>query len=84
MQQHPRPGIKPMSPALAGGFFTAEPPGKLPAGFLFLFFFLGYFSSEICGSLKYFKSFQLDWVECVWVGGVPIHRGTSGQNLQEL
>ena len=52
--------------------------------FFFFFFFLGYFSSEICGSLKYFKSFQLDWVECVWVGGVPIHRGTSGQNLQEL
>ena len=24
----PRPGIKPMSPALAGGFFTTEPPGK--------------------------------------------------------
>ena len=23
------PGIKPMSPALAGGFFTSEPPGKL-------------------------------------------------------
>ena len=23
------PGIKPASPALAGGFFTAEPPGKL-------------------------------------------------------
>ena len=23
------PGIKPMSPALAGGFFTTEPPGKL-------------------------------------------------------
>ena len=22
------PGIKPTSPALAGGFFTAEPPGK--------------------------------------------------------
>ena len=22
------PGIKPMSPALAGGFFTTEPPGK--------------------------------------------------------
>ena len=60
-----------MSPALAGGFFTAEPPGKLPAGFLSFFFFLGYFSSEICGSLKYFKSFQLDWVECVWVGEYP-------------
>ena len=24
----PDPGIKPASPALAGGFFTAEPPGK--------------------------------------------------------
>ena len=24
----PDPGIKPVSPALAGGFFTAEPPGK--------------------------------------------------------
>jgi len=24
----PDPGIKPMSPVLAGGFFTAEPPGK--------------------------------------------------------
>ena len=25
----PNPGIEPTSPALAGGFFTAEPPGKL-------------------------------------------------------
>ena len=24
----PDPGIEPLSPALAGGFFTAEPPGK--------------------------------------------------------
>ena len=24
----PDPGIKPMSPALAGGVFTTEPPGK--------------------------------------------------------
>ena len=24
----PGPGIKPMSPALAGGFFTTEPPGR--------------------------------------------------------
>ena len=24
----PDPGIEPMSPALAGGFFTAEPAGK--------------------------------------------------------
>ena len=26
----PDPGIKPASPALAGRFFTSEPPGKLP------------------------------------------------------
>ena len=26
--QLPDPGIKPASPALAGGFFTTEPPGK--------------------------------------------------------
>ena len=25
----PDPGIKPASPVLTGGFFTAEPPGKL-------------------------------------------------------
>ena len=24
----PHPGIEPVSPALAGGFFTTEPPGK--------------------------------------------------------
>jgi len=24
----PSPGIKPVSPALTGGFFTTEPPGK--------------------------------------------------------
>ena len=27
----PNPGVEPMSLALAGGFFTAEPPGK-PSG----------------------------------------------------
>ena len=26
----PRPGINPASPALEGGFLTAEPPGKSP------------------------------------------------------
>ena len=29
----PRPGIKRMSTALAGGFFTTEPPGKPLFGF---------------------------------------------------
>ena len=27
LQDLPDPGIKPMSPTLVGGFFTAEPPG---------------------------------------------------------
>ena len=30
----PDPGIKPESPALAGGFLTTEPPGKPPSKFL--------------------------------------------------
>jgi len=33
----PRPGIEPVSPALADRFFTAEPPGK-PLEALFLSF----------------------------------------------
>ena len=32
----PRSGIEPMSPALAGGLFTTEPPGKI-LGFVCLF-----------------------------------------------
>ena len=28
----PNPGIEPASPALAGGFFTTEPPGKPQGG----------------------------------------------------
>ena len=27
----PGPGLEPVPPALAGGFFTTEPPGKSPA-----------------------------------------------------
>ena len=35
----PRPGIEPVSPALAGGFLTTGPPGKL--AFLFFQLVLG-------------------------------------------
>ena len=37
----PHPGIEPVSPALAGRFFSAEPPGKKPLvvhSLLFVFF----------------------------------------------
>ena len=37
----PGPGIKPVSPALTGGFFTTEPPGK-PFIYLFLKILLEY------------------------------------------
>ena len=32
----PGPGLEPMSPALAGGFLTTEPPGKFPAEIFYL------------------------------------------------
>ena len=34
------PEIEPMSPELAGGFFTTEPPGTLPLPIQVVFFFL--------------------------------------------
>ena len=37
----PGPGIKPMSPALIGGFFIVEPPGKA-CNFIFSFSVLTY------------------------------------------
>ena len=36
MRDLPRPGIEPVSPALAGGFLTAVPPGKSSRGGIFL------------------------------------------------
>ena len=32
MWDPPRPGLEPVSPALAGGFSTTAPPGKPPTG----------------------------------------------------
>ena len=31
----PRPGLEPVSPALAGGFLTTSPPGKSPTNMIF-------------------------------------------------
>ena len=41
----PGPGLKPVSPALAGGFLTTVPPGKSP-----FFFFLNWLSCFLCHS----------------------------------
>ena len=35
----PRPGLEPVSPALAGRFLTTVPPGKPPNGSLLMFVF---------------------------------------------
>ena len=43
----PGPGIEPMSPALAGRFFTTEPPGK-PYAFLFLSISVGKIFCSFC------------------------------------
>ena len=49
-----RPGIEPISPALAGGFFTTEPPAKPDLGFLWhstplsRYFVLSYMCIQLC------------------------------------
>ena len=48
----PRPGIEPVSPALAGGFLTTAPPEKSPSHFLFFNLFILFI---------YF------WLHCVFV-----------------
>ena len=50
----PDPGIEPMSPALAGGFFTAVPPGKplkLNTSFYFIYYF-GFLSLQKVGATR--------------------------------
>ena len=65
----PRPGLEPMSPALAGRFSTTAPPGK-PFSFIFVMFLLSskYFLlflliSSLCGVfLKYVIWFPNIWI----------------------
>ena len=64
----PRPGLEPVSPALAGGLPTTAPPGK-PRQNLFLIWFVAFiFSIWIINSLHIYRShlfhqklLQLDW-----------------------
>ena len=41
----PRPGLEPVSPALAGGFSTTAPPGKPPGLHFLIYIFNKYLSS---------------------------------------
>ena len=45
----PRPGLEPMSPALAGGFLTTAPPGKPSFWFLIIYFWLCWVFVAACG-----------------------------------
>ena len=47
MRDLPGPGLKPMSPALAGGFLTTAPPGKPP-----IFIFISTLKREKCLELQ--------------------------------
>ena len=52
----PNPGIKPVSPALAGRFFTAQPPAKPPRLFLIILF-LNFWGVEVfCFFFFFFRS----------------------------
>ena len=60
----PRPGLEPMSPALAGRFSTTAPPGKPKCYFLlFVFFFLSNLRVEyikcFCASVGMTLSFSI-------------------------
>ena len=44
----PRPGLEPVSPALAGGFLTTAPPGKSPWKIFLLNIFKVSFLSNMC------------------------------------
>ena len=61
----PRPGIEPMSPALAGRFFTIEPPREGPKHLIFFSNFLNF----VCVSLqKYF----MDLLQYIYLSLSPI------------
>ena len=71
----PESGMEPTSPALAGGFFTTEPPGK-PRNKSFFFFFAAYtyFIYLIESCLMVHKTFSVvhlsfvhNEVNCIWV-----------------
>ena len=60
----PRPGIEPMSPALAGGFQSTVPPGKLSASFLKVIFSSVQFTYSVVS--------DCDPMDCS-TPGFPIH-----------
>ena len=66
----PNPGIKPMSPTLAGGFFTTESPGKPPSNYTQIkinlkklsgHFEYAHFEIFICEFFKPFKKCSEFW-----------------------
>ena len=65
MRNLPRPGLEPVSPALAGGFLTTAPPGKpSPCVFLFVFCF---FFKKTTAPVYFFIFFNLFNLWLCWV-----------------
>ena len=64
----PRPGIEPMSPALAGGFQSTVPPGKLSASFLKVIFSSVQFTYSVVS--------DCDPMDCS-TPGFPVHHYLS-------
>ena len=57
----PRPGLKPVSPALAGGFSTTAPPGKPGTSHFFFFAF------SHCSGCRYLIVFLICYFWLRWV-----------------
>ena len=67
----PQPGIKPMSPALEGGFLTTGPPGKSPSGCFKIFSLSMIFSNLIKICLDGFFCLFVYVIVCsFWLGFV--------------
>ena len=80
MWDHPRPGIEPVSPALAGGFLSTAPPRKSPSYLFYfiLFYFLLFFKINLFICFY----FWLCWVflavhrlSLVWLAGATLDCG---------
>ena len=85
----PNPGIKPLSPALRGGFFTTEPSGKPNRGLgqcllsnmwpmsINSFFQKEAFHQDLCLETTFFMFLGVGW--CALKGNSPLYSGQDGE-----
>ena len=69
----PRPGIEPVSPALAGRFLTTGPPGKSQPATLMHTFFVVKSKVTVIGSKEIMKcTLHRDWERTVLMDEIPV------------